>query len=238
LLTGVTAAGAGSDIGLQLHRLALASGTRASIALRAWHAGDDLAHSAELLEKAGARTRVIAAATSAQATLDAALDLYGGLDALVIDTVVIGERLAGTGTKLSLDLWDRVFREMVKESWLLARAAQPALVASHGAVVVVSPLAGVSPDLGSDVLSPASAALLMMTRVLGQELAGQGVRANIVSTPSPRLAKQSGISNADIAAAVAFLAGPDAGYLSGENLRVDRALSRRPLEAHQAGVRA
>ncbi len=170
-----------------------------------------------------------------------ALREFGGLDVLVNN--------AGRGKRVPLaELevadWDDVFALNVRAPWLLAKAAYPMLKASRGKIVSVGSVSGLNPQPGLGPYSPAKAAVIMLTRQMALEWAPDGIRVNSVSPgvihtplvdwiykdPERKAAREKFIPQGrvgvpeDIANVIAFLAGPDADYLQGENVVVDGAL--------------
>ena len=167
-----------------------------------------------------------------------AADKLGGLDAVVANA---GITSPAPLADLELAEWDRLFAINARAPWLLAKAAYPLLRQSRGAFVAVSSMSGVHPHRGAGAYSPSKAAVIMLCEVLAQEWATDGVRANAVSPGMIRtpLTETTYHDNAvasrradlvpfgrvgqpdDIARAIAFLCGPEAGYVTGQNLVVD-----------------
>lgn len=177
---------------------------------------------------------------------------WGGLDAVVGNAGIAAPGMLAT---LDVDAWDRVFHVNVRAQWLLARAAYPWLQQSRGALVTVASMSGVQPYSGIGAYSSTKAALIMLTRQLAQEWAPDGIRVNCVSPglvrtpltqpvydqPAARQAREALVpvhriaeADADIAGTVAFLLGPDAGYITGHNLLVDGGLLDS-VQTHLAG---
>ena len=176
----------------------------------------------------------------------------GGLDA-----VVGNAGISRPAALVALDgaEWDRVFNVNVRAQWLLARAAHPWLQRSRGSLVAVASMSGVQPYSGMGAYSASKAALIMLARQLAQEWAADGIRVNCVSPglvrtpltqpmydiPATRAAREALVplhriaeADADMAGLVAFLLGPDAGYLTGHNLLADGGLLDS-VQTHIAG---
>ena len=176
----------------------------------------------------------------------------GGLDA-----VVGNAGISRPAALVALDgaEWDRVFNVNVRAQWLLARAAHPWLQRSRGSLVAVASMSGVQPYSGMGAYSASKAALIMLVRQLAQEWAADGIRVNCVSpglvrTPltqpmydisATKAAREALVplhriaeADADMAGLVAFLLGPDAGYLTGHNLLADGGLLDS-VQTHIAG---
>jgi glucose 1-dehydrogenase len=167
---------------------------------------------------------------------------FEGLDGLVSNA---GITRPAPLVEYTVEDWDRVFAVNTRATWLLARAAHPALAASRGAIVAVGSISGSSPHAGLGAYGPSKAAVVMLARVLAQELARDGIRVNAVSPgmvhtgmtaalyADPRVAAARAafaplgrVAEADeIADAIAFLLGPDARYVTGHDLVVDAGLT-------------
>ena len=80
----------------------------------------------------------------------------------------------------TVEAWDRLFNINLRANWLLAKAAHPHLRKSKGAIVMVSSMSGVMPQLPTGAYSPAKAALIMLTEMMAMEWAPDGIRANAV----------------------------------------------------------
>jgi glucose 1-dehydrogenase len=166
----------------------------------------------------------------------------GGLDGVVSNA---GVSRPSSLVNLALEDWDYLLAVNARAPWLLAKAAYPALRDSRGSFVSVASMSGVQPYPGMGAYSPSKAAVLMMMRLLAQEWAADGIRVNAVSPgliqtpltarvyadPAAKTAREAlipmhriGAADRDIAGIVAFLLGPDAGYLTGQNILADGGL--------------
>ena len=171
-----------------------------------------------------------------------ALAALGGLDAVVSNA---GVSRPSSLVNLELADWDYLLAVNARAPWLLAKAAHPALRASHGSFVSVASMSGVQPYPGMGAYSPSKAAVIMMTRVLAQEWAADGIRVNAVSpglihtaltakiyADAPTKAAREklipmhriGAPDHDIAGIVSFLIGRDASYITGQNILADGGL--------------
>ena len=162
----------------------------------------------------------------------------GGLDGLVSNA---GVNRPGSLVDYSVEDWDRVFAVNTRASWLLAKAAHPALKASGGAIVVVGSMSGSNPHANLGAYGPSKAAVIMLAQVLAQEFGRDGIRVNTVSPGMVRTGMTARVyadarvaaerdalvplgrvaGPEDIADVVAFLLGPDARYVNGHDLVVD-----------------
>lgn len=168
----------------------------------------------------------------------AAVERFGGLDGLVSNA---GINRPGRLVDYAVEDWDRVFAVNVRATWLLAQAAHPALRAARGAVVAVGSMSGSHAHANLGAYGPSKAAVIMLVRVLAQELGPDGIRVNAVSPGMVRTGMTARVyedariaaerdalvplgrvaTPEDIADVIAFLLGPDARYVNGHDLVVD-----------------
>ena len=163
---------------------------------------------------------------------------FGGLDGLVSNA---GINRPGALVAYAVEDWDRVFAVNVRATWLLAKAAHPALRGSGGAIVAVGSMSGSHAHAHLGAYGPSKAALIMLVRVLVQEFGRDGIRVNAFSPGMTRTGMTARVyADPDIAAArdalvplgrvatpedmadaIAFLPGQDARYVNGHDLIVD-----------------
>jgi len=141
--------------------------------------------------------------------------------------------------------WDRVHDIDLKGPFMVMQAALPLIRAAKGNIVNVSSVAGRVPQPYTTAYSAAKGGLTMLTRALALELSPEGIRVNAicpgtVDTPivsevfekltddlDTRVADRlmmmlSGtISPGEIAAAIRYLASPEARFVTGAVLPVD-----------------
>ena len=165
-----------------------------------------------------------------------------GLDALVANA---GLRRAKPLLDLDVLGWDEVFAVNARATWLLAKAAHPALKASRGSVVAITSIAGIYPNAGTGAYTPSKAAEISLCQALAVEWAADGIRVNAVAPGLIRTRHAAAVyadatlaaqrdaivpmnrvgTPADVAGAVAMLLGSDAAYLTGQNIVVDGGLA-------------
>jgi len=147
---------------------------------------------------------------------------------------------------MTVEEWDRVMETNVRGVFLTCQAAARRMVAARtpGKIITISSGAYNSGRVGASHYCASKAAVVMFTKVLALELAGQHVNVNCIapglitvnSETSPvspdyvaALTKQipwgrAGVP-ADIANAALFLASPYADYMTGEVLAVNGGTS-------------
>ncbi len=244
LVTGASG-GIGRATCLALLESATARGLGLKIAVAASKPGPALDGLLAELKAAGAEatglTADLADPAACEQLAQQAISACGGLDVLVSNAGVLRSEPLRT---LSVADWDQVFQVDARATWLLARAAYPALAQSRGAVVAVASVSGLLPFPGLGAYSPAKAALIMLCRQLAQEWASDGIRVNSVSpglvrTPltEPVYRDQDMLQRRikavplgriatpeDVARAIVYLCGPGADYVTGVDLRLDGGL--------------
>lgn len=244
LLTGA-ARGIGRAMAERLARDSLQRhGAPARMVLADLHESE-LAELAERLRADGAEVRAITADMADPQVparlVEAAAD-FGGLDAVVSNA---GFAIPSPLLDARVEDWDTVFAVHVRAAWLLGRAAHPLLKAARGCIVVTTSIAGSHPTAPLAAYSPSKAAALMLVRQMALEWGPDGIRATALSPgvtetpgtapvyadPKSRAQREARVplrriaQAEDMANALSFLVGPDAGYVSGTELLVDGGLS-------------
>lgn len=245
----VLVTGAASGIGrATCLRLARDDATRGGARI----AAVDIAPSAGLdglrgdLEKLGATVLVahadMGSVDGPARAVDEATTRFGGLDALVSNA---GVNRPGSLVDYSVEDWDRLFAVNARATWLLAKAAFPALKAARGAIVSVCSMSGTFAHAGLGAYGPSKAAAIMLVKVLAQEFGREGIRVNGVSPGMVRTGMTEKVyqdaaiaaerdrlvplgrvaTPEDMADAIAFLLSADARYMNGHDLVVDGGVS-------------
>jgi NAD(P)-dependent dehydrogenase (short-subunit alcohol dehydrogenase family) len=175
--------------------------------------------------------------------LDKAVDLTGRLDILV-------PTVGGGGFKPLLmqdaETFRQEFEMNVISAFLMMRYGAP-LMKSGGSIVCISAVPVVQPFTGLSTYLSSKAALERLVRSAADELGGYQVRVNSVRpglTLSPGVAEFFGKSDLlekfiarvpleraglpdDIARVVRFLAGPESGWVTGQNFSADGGQEQR-----------
>lgn len=175
-----------------------------------------------------------------------ALDEIGPIDVLVNNAGIYFEKYLEDTTDEELD---RMVDINLKGSYRVTREALPKLKASRGSVVFIASCLGLVPELTSPLYCATKAGLVMLTKCLAQQYASCGVRVNCVlpgPIDTPLLQRSFPDKEAErrcaariplrrigrpeeVAAMVAFLAGSEAGYITGGAFPVDGGVSSSSL---------
>ncbi|MBK6613299.1 3-oxoacyl-ACP reductase FabG [Ottowia sp.] len=176
-------------------------------------------------------------ARAAEALIDAIVKEHGALHVLVNNAGITRDMLA---MRLKDEDWDAVLDTNLKSVFRLARAVmRPMMKQRHGRIISITSVVGASGNPGQANYAAAKAGVAGMTRALARELGSRGITVNCVAPgfiatdmtaaltdeQQKALAGQIPLGRlgqpADIAHAVAYLASPEAGYVTGQELHVN-----------------
>lgn len=218
----------------------------ANVAICARHA-DDVVSAVSALQAKGVqatgRALDVGDGPALQGWVRHVADELGGLDIVVsnVSALAIGS---------DEDCWKNGFQIDMMGAVRLVDAAMPSLENSEAAcIVTISSVSGREIDFASGAYGAFKAALVHYTQGLAYHLAGKGIRANTVSpgntyfpggvwsqieTGNPELfATALGLNPTgrmgtpqEMANAVAFIASPQASFITGANIVVDGALTK------------
>ncbi|MDO8941830.1 MAG: SDR family oxidoreductase [Desulfobacterales bacterium] len=245
-VTGASLGGLGGATSERLVRDAIARGEEAKIFVCSTGARPEFVELIDNLRKMGADvasgTGDLTDPAVPQRLMDAGLKHLGGLDSLVSNA---GLLRAGSMVDMEVADWDYVINLHTRAAWLLAKAAYDALRESRGAMVAVASMSGTFPHIGLGSYPMAKAALIMLCQTLSQEWGKDGIRVNSVS-PGPIMTPLNlhykdpevlavrhriiplgrlGLPE-QVAGTIVYLLGPDAGFVTGENILIDGGLGR------------
>ena len=176
-------------------------------------------------------------AAAADAFIDATVKEFGGLNVLVNNAGITKDQLA---MRMKDDEFDAVIDTNLRAVFRLSRAVlRPMTKARGGRIINITSVVGSSGNPGQANYAAAKAGVAGMTRALAREIGSRGITVNCIAPgfidtdmtkvlpEEQRTALTAQIplgrlgSPDDIAHAVAFLASPFAGYITGTTLHVN-----------------
>lgn len=176
-------------------------------------------------------------AAAVDAALDSIVKEFGGLHILVNNAGITRDNLA---MRMKDEDWDAVIDTNLKAVFRLSRGVmRPMMKQRYGRIISITSVVGASGNPGQANYAAAKAGVAGMTRALARELGSRNITVNCVApgfidTDMTRslTEEQQGALKAqiplgrlgqpqDIADAVAFLASPQAGYITGIELHVN-----------------
>ena len=241
--------GAGSGIGRAI-ALGLAA-RRAAVVVNDLDGESAAQVVGEIAETAGGRAVAAAGSVAThegtEAVVAAAESAFGGLDILVNNAGLTRDAWLH---RMTDEQWDDVLDVVLRGAFLMCRSAARLLrpaAAHHRKVVNIASIAGVYGAAGTCNYSAAKAGLIGLTKSLAREWAPLGINVNAVApglVTNTRLAEampegllekmvaltpigRGGLPE-DVAAAVAFLASPDADYVTGQVIELHGGLELIP----------
>ncbi len=169
--------------------------------------------------------------------VQAALDKWGQVDILVNNAGITRDSLL---VRMKEQDWDAVLQVNLKGTFLCSKAvARPMMKARRGRIINIASVVGLMGNPGQANYSASKGGVIALTKTTARELAGRGITCNAIApgfieTPMtqqlPEEARQRLLQQVplgrpgtpeDVAQAVAFLAGPDGAYITGQVLNVD-----------------
>jgi len=164
----------------------------------------------------------------------------GQLDALVCNA---GFMIRKPLRDLSLADWNAVLGTNLTSTFLLTRAAETLLRAASGAVVTIASTRAHQSEADTESYSASKGGLVALTHALAISL-GPEVRVNCVSpgwieTKGATLSEADHAQHpvgrvgtpADVAALVAWLCGPESGFVTGAEFVTDGGMTRKMIYA-------
>lgn len=175
----VLVTGASSGVGLAVTRMLVAEGAHVIAVARDAERLDAAVAVADGPGHALAATADVTDRTSVEAAVAAGVEHFGALDAVVCNA---GRSLMARITDTTDDQIREELDLKIFGAWNVIRAARPHLAASLvGAVVNTNAILAKQPEGKLAITSAARAALLNLSRTLGEELAPDGIRVNSVN---------------------------------------------------------
>jgi len=176
-------------------------------------------------------------AAGVDALIDNVVKIHGGLQILVNNAGITRDNLA---MRMKDDEWDAVLDTNLKAVFRMSRAVMRTMMKQrYGRIISITSVVGASGNPGQANYAAAKAGVAGMTRALARELGSRNITVNCVAPgfietdmtaqladeqqkallsqiPLGHLGKPT-----DIAHAVAYLASPQAAYVTGQELHVN-----------------
>ncbi|MDO8319866.1 3-oxoacyl-ACP reductase FabG [Rhodoferax sp.] len=171
------------------------------------------------------------------ALIDAIVKEHGGLQILVNNAGITRDNLA---MRMKDDEWDAVLDTNLKAVFRMSRAVMRTMMKQrYGRIISITSVVGASGNPGQANYAAAKAGVAGMTRALARELGSRNITvnciapgfietdmtANFADEQQKALLSQIPLGHlgkpADIAHAVAYLASPQAAYVTGQELHVN-----------------
>jgi 3-oxoacyl-[acyl-carrier protein] reductase len=235
LVTGATG-GIGAEIARKLHAQGaqvVLSGTREAVLQ-------------ELAQELGERASAVAANLSDAAAVDGLIDAAEAAAGKPVDILVANAGITKDGLLLRMkdEDWETVLKVNLESYFRLSRAAMRGMMKRRfGRIIGITSVVGVMGNPGQANYAASKAGMIGFSKALAQEVATRGItvncvapgfiespmtdalneqqKAQILSTiPAGRLG-----AGADVAAACAYLASDEAGYVTGQTLHVNGGMA-------------
>ncbi|NWG17884.1 MAG: 3-oxoacyl-[acyl-carrier-protein] reductase [Chloroflexi bacterium] len=177
----------------------------------------------------------------ANALIKAALDAFDKIDILVNNAGITRDNLI---MMMKPDDFDAVISVNLRSTWLCSRAAVRSMMRKrYGRIVNIASVSGVVGQAGQTNYSASKAGIIGFTKALAREVASRNITVNAVAPgfvltdltkdlPEELTSQLNQLiplgrwgTVEDIANAVAFLVGSEAGYITGHVLNVDGGMA-------------
>ena len=241
-LSGMTAlvTGASGGIGSAIARGLAAQGARVALSGTRAEALTELAQ--EIGDGALPVPCNLSDTTAVEALIPAAVEALGGrLDILVNNAGVTRDNLV---MRMKDDEWDQVIAVNLEAAFRLIRAAaRPMMKARFGRIISITSVVGWTGNPGQANYAASKGGLTAMSKALAQELASRQITVNCVAPGFIASAMTDALNDSqkaailgripagtlgagdDVAAAVAYLASRQAGYVTGQTIHVNGGMA-------------
>jgi 3-oxoacyl-[acyl-carrier protein] reductase len=234
LVTGASG-GIGEEIARQLHKLG------ATVGLHGTRREKLEALAAELGDRVAIFTADISDRTKIKPLAEAAEGELGGVDILVNNAGITKDVLM---MRMSDEDWDNVININLNAAFLLTREfVSPMLKRRYGRIINITSVVGTTGNPGQANYAASKAGMEGFTKSLAQEVSSRNITANCVSpgfidsamtdklndkqreSILARIPARRMGSGPEVAAAVAFLATHEAGYITGQTIHVNGGIA-------------
>jgi 3-oxoacyl-[acyl-carrier protein] reductase len=176
-------------------------------------------------------------AAGIEALIDSLVKEHGGIQVLVNNAGITRDMLA---MRLKDEDWDAVLDTNLKAVFRMSRGVMRTMMKQrYGRIISITSVVGASGNPGQANYAAAKAGVAGMTRALARELGSRGITVNCIAPGFIETDMTAGLPEEqqkallgqiplghlgkpqDIAHAVAFIASPDAGYITGQEIHVN-----------------
>ncbi len=176
-------------------------------------------------------------AAGIEALIDSLVKEHGGIQVLVNNAGITRDMLA---MRLKDEDWDAVLDTNLKAVFRMSRGVMRTMMKQrYGRIINITSVVGASGNPGQANYAAAKAGVAGMTRALARELGSRGITVNCIAPGFIETDMTAGLPEEqqkallgqiplghlgkpqDIAHAVAFIASPDAGYITGQEIHVN-----------------
>ena len=232
LVTGASR-GIGAAIALELAR----KGVRVVGTATTEAGAQGISRALESYEGCTGRVLNVTDGAACDALVDAVIKEMGGLQMLVNNAGITRDNLA---MRMKDEDWDAVIDANLKGVFRMSRAVmRPMMKQRYGRIINITSVVGASGNPGQANYAAAKAGVAGMTRALARELGSRQITVNCIApgfiatdmTASLSQEQQNALLTqiplghlgqpADIAHAVVYLASPQAGYVSGQEIHIN-----------------
>ena len=176
-------------------------------------------------------------AAGIEALIDSLVKEHGGIQVLVNNAGITRDMLA---MRLKDEDWDAVLDTNLKAVFRMSRGVMRTMMKQrYGRIISITSVVGASGNPGQANYAAAKAGVAGMTRALARELGSRGITVNCIAPGFIETDMTAGLPEEqqkallgqiplghlgkpqDIAHAVAFIASPQAGYITGQEIHVN-----------------
>lgn len=193
------------------------------------------------LNENGIKGKGVALDVTHQAEIDRVMDMiseeFGAPSILVNNAGITRDNLL---MRMKDDEWDAIMETNLKSVYRMSKAClRPMTKARKGRIISIASVVGLMGNAGQTNYSAAKAGILGFTKSLAREVGARGITVNAVAPGFIDTDMTRGLADEhkqvllnqiplgrlgqpeEIAAAVVFLASPEAGYITGETISVN-----------------